>query len=991
VSELSKGAGEAPRAKLSAVKRALLARRLEGFDANTRQVLGEPIALVGMACRLPGGIEDPEAYWELLRSGVDAVGRVPSDRWDADAVYDPDRRARGFAYTREGGFLSDVRGFDAEFFRISGREARHMDPQQRLLLEVAWEALERAGQAPDRLVDSRTGVFVGLTNNDYGRLLMSRVNAESADPFISIGNAGSAASGRLSYFLGLRGPSVTVDTACSSSLVALHLACQSLRLRECDLVLAGGVNVMTGPEVTILLCQAQALAPDGRCKSFDQSADGYGRGEGCGLVVAKRLSDALAHRDPILALIRGSAVNQDGRSAGFTAPDLGAQERVIRAALAAADVDPDEISLVEAHGTGTPLGDPAEVEALRAVFGEGGADAGPCWISSAKAHIGHLESAAGVAGLLKLVLSLQHDAVPPLLHFETLNPQIELQGTRLEIAASARGWPRGASPRRAGLSSFSFTGTNAHAVVEEAPASSPRAQQLEARPAHLLTLSAASEPALLELAGRYRACLREAPDAAPLEDLIYTANTGRAELAIRAAVGAESADELVSRLGELEAGRASPAILRGEASRRERPRIAMLFTGQGAQYRHMGRGLFRADPTFRAEFERCAALFDRHLEARLVDVLFGDDAAGQALGETLYTQAALFSVEWAAAAMWRRWGVEPAALLGHSVGQYAAACVAGALTLEDGVALVSARGRLMQSLPREGRMAAVLAPVERVEEKLASLGEGCAIAAYNAPDSVVISGRSDAVEAAVAALEAEGHSARRLDVSHAFHSPLMEPILDAFEAEVRRAAISDPSIPLVSDRTGALVAPGELAEISSWRRHLREPVRFDRGVATLLEQGCDVFLEVGPGASLLRLARRGAEQRSAAWLPTLHPPGPEWPCVLASLGALWVRGQRVDWDAFHQAFARRRCLLPTYPFQRRPHWVDGARTEPVRPEAQQTLAPPPSSDSSPAAPLRPLARVVRRQLETFTRLAERQLEIGTLGRAGEDGPEPGLR
>jgi acyl transferase domain-containing protein len=972
--------------RLSSIKRALLARRLGGLDSAAHLVLREPIAIVGMGCRLPGEVESPEGYWKLLSDGVDAVGKVPPDRWDVDAVYDPDPFARGRSYTQCGGFLSDVRGFDADFFRISRREARHLDPQQRLLLEVAWEALERAGQAPDDLVGSCTGVFVGLTNNDYGRLLMGRVNADSADPYISVGNTDSAASGRLSYFLGLQGPSMTIDTACSSSLVSVHQACQSLRLRECDLALAGGVNLMLTPEVTVLLCGAQALAVDGRCKSFDARADGYGRSEGCGLVVLKRLSEALLRRDPILALIRGSAVNQDGRSAGLTAPNLVAQEKVIRQALEDADTEPGEVTCVEAHGTGTSLGDPIEVEALKTVFDEPGGGDSPCFLTSAKANVGHLESAAGVAGLIKLVLCLQHGQVPPQVHFRDLNPEISLEGSRLSISRELRPWPRGEKPRVGGLSSFSFTGTNAHAVLEEAPVQLAR-RPVEERPAHLLTLSATSEAALRELAGRFRRRVEQCASEEEIGDICYTVNTGRARFSQRAALCAASTAELTSQLEALEADAGVPAVARGEASLRERPRVAFLFTGQGSQFPGMGRGLYAADRVFSEVLDRCAELFGKHLKAGLLDILFSEEGGHERLRGTLYAQAALFSLEYALGSMWRSWGVEPAALLGHSVGQYAAACVAEALSLEDGVTLVVERGRLMESLPLDGRMAAVFAPPPCVLAVLEVVGPECAIAAYNGPECVVISGRTAAVERAVAKLEREGHATRLLETSHAFHSPLMEPILDDFEGIAGRVGWSDPRLPLVSDRTGTWVEAGECTRAAYWRDHLREPVRFEQGVGTLVEHGCNVFLEIGPGTTLVGLARRCGAVEAGVWLPSLRRDEQEWRRVIETLGTLHMVGQPIDWEAFDAGFERRRVVLPTYPFQRERHWIEPADVAPDEEcamsgvEEEDSYTPVAAPVTPAAAPTVACARsdpsrvsaVIGRQLETFTRLTQRQL------------------
>ncbi|HEY7508770.1 MAG TPA: type I polyketide synthase, partial [Vicinamibacteria bacterium] len=806
----------------------------------------EPIAIVGLGCRFPGGAADPAAYWRLLRDGVDAVGEVPRDRWDADACYDPDPEAPGKTYARHGAFLPALDRFDAAFFGISPREAARMDPQQRLLLEVAWEALEDAGLANERLEGSRTGVFVGITTNDYGQLL--RRERDDVDLYSLTGNLLHFAAGRLSYALGLQGPALSVDTACSSSLAAVHLACLSLRAGECAIALAGGVNAILSPEITIGNSKGRMLARDGRCKTFDASADGYVRGEGCGLVVLKRMGDALADGDRILAVVRGSALNQDGRSSGLTVPNKLAQEAVIRAALRAADVSPADVDYVEAHGTGTPLGDPIEVRALGAALGEGRAPERPLAIGSVKTNLGHLESAAGIAGLIKVVLALGHGEIPPHLHLRERNPYVAWDELPLVIPTTRTPWPSSGRPRLAGVSSFGASGTNAHVIVQEAPRA-PAAPAAPDRPAHLLTLSAKTEPALAALAARFQSFLAAEP-LGSFADVCHSASTGRAHFPHRLAVVAESAASAADRLAAWREGRDPAAALTGVAPA-SRPAIAFLFSGQGSQYPGMGRELYAHEPVFRAAIDRCAQALEGALEHPLSTVLFPAPGETTPLHDTAYAQPALFALQYALVELWRSWGIVPAAVMGHSVGEYAAACAAGVFGLEEGLGLVAERGRLMQSLPRDGAMVAVSAAEERVR---GALVPGAAIAAVNGPADVVVSGRAAAVGAVVDALAAQGVRTQALRVSHAFHSDRMDPILDAFEQAAARVACARPRLKLVSNLDGRLVE--DAVDAGYWRRHAREAVRFAEGMAVLEAAGAQAFVEIGPGSALLGLGRR---------------------------------------------------------------------------------------------------------------------------------------
>ncbi|MDE3155804.1 MAG: LLM class flavin-dependent oxidoreductase [Acidobacteriota bacterium] len=866
-----------------------------------------PIAIVGIGCRLPGGAHGPEAFWRLLRDGVDAIGEVPADRWDAAAV--EAASGAGDAWrVRLGGFLDEVDRFDAEFFGIAPREAAGMDPQQRLLLETAWEALEDAGLPPSRLSGTPTGVFVGISTHDYLARQLHGGDPGRLDAYSGTGNAFSAAAGRLSYVLGLQGPSLAIDTACSSSLVAVHLACRSLQSGECDLALAGGVNLVLSPEMNVAFSRAGMLAPDGRCKTFDAGADGYVRAEGCGVVVLRPLADAVAAGDPILAVVAGTAVNQDGRSNGLTAPNGPAQEAVIRRAIDEAGVPPSSIGYVETHGTGTPLGDPIEVRALGAVLCDGRTT--PLPIGSVKTNLGHLEAAAGVASLIKAVLALRHAAIPPNLHFRAPNPYIPWDTLPVTVPTALLPWPRGGDqPRRAGVSSFGFTGTNAHVIIEEAPAA-PAATVVE-RPVQVLALSARDEESLAALSDRHAAFLLEA-DRMPLADVCYTASAGRDAFACRRAVVGATREELVEAL-------ARPATTaRGPA---RAPRIAFLFTGQGSQYAGMGRRLYETEPVFRAVIDRCDDLLRASRQESLLAVLYPAEGEAGPIDETAWTQPALFAFECALAGLFRSWGITPAVVMGHSVGEFAAACVAGVFSLEDGLRLVAERGRLMQALPAGGGMLAVSAGEAAVRQVLDGRRD-VALAAINAPDETVLSGSADALDALAEAFAHQGVRTQRLVVSHAFHSPLMAPMVDAFSQTLAGTTFARPATALVSNLTGRLVG-AEIASPEYWRRHVLEPVRFAEGIETLEAEGCTHVVEIGPRPTLSALGLRSWRGPAATWMPAVRPRVDDARQALQVLATLWEAGAAVDWTGFARGFGYRRTAgLPTYPFRRERHWID---------------------------------------------------------------------
>jgi acyl transferase domain-containing protein/NAD(P)-dependent dehydrogenase (short-subunit alcohol dehydrogenase family)/acyl carrier protein len=917
--------------RLSPKQLALLALELQQKLERQTQNAPGPIAVIGMGCRLPGGVTTPAAYWSLLAQGRDAITEIPADRWDVDAYYDPDPDAPGKVATRWGGFIDGVDQFDPDFFGIAPREAINMDPQQRLVLEVAWEALEHAGIAPDSLEKSRTGVFLGICNSDYFQLNSSG-DPRHIDAYLASGSAASVASGRLSYLLGLQGPSISVDTACSSSLVSVHLACQSLRSGESKLAIAGGVNLILRPEVTMTLSRAHMMASDGRCKAFDSRADGFVRAEGCGLVVLKRLADAQADGDDILAVIRASASNQDGRSSGITAPNGPAQEAVIRDALAAAGLQPADIDYVEAHGTGTSLGDPIEIQALASALGTGRDAETALLVGSVKTNIGHLESAAGVAGLIKVILALNHRLIPPHLHLRELNSHIEWRGKPIEVPTRLTPW-RSRGVRLAGVSSFGFSGTNAHLIVEEAPTQPERTGAIAAPTSWLLPLSARSDAALAELAQQLARHIAAHPD----EDvgaMCARMGRGRAHFEHRLAVFGSTRQAIADALTRAAMSETPPGVVRGTAN--ITPEIAFLFSGQGSQYAGMGRELYETEPVFRQVIDECERAVVGLLDKPLKQVLFESDRTE--LAQTANLQPALFALEVGLAALWRSWGITPTVVVGHSLGEYSAACVAGMFSVADGVRLVAARGRLMQRANGEGRMIAVHAD-ESIVRALIKQRSGVAIAAMNAPNQIVISGYAKAVDDVAGLLMERGCDVHALDVSHGFHSPQMDEILAEFEREARTVVYRAPQIELIANLTGEAWTSGTHGDDPAkyWTRHVREPVQFQRCMQTLNSHGVRIFLEIGPNPVLLGMARLSAvSPDQAEWLPSLRTGTAERNQLLQCLGRLYAAGARIDWSAVTRGAHRGlQHALPTYPFQRRRFWIS-PKTQQHRPMSAKT-------------------------------------------------------
>jgi acyl transferase domain-containing protein len=902
---------------LTPIKRALLEiRKLKTRLGEAEASRLEPIAIVGMGLRLPGGVCDAESFAALLWSGRDAITEIPTDRWSLDALYNADPGAPGKMTTRHGAFVEQVDCFDAEFFGISPREAASTDPQQRLVLEVSWEALENAGHSPGGMAGTRAGVYLGVANNDYGRALFA--HPELIEPYFSTGNAYSVAAGRLSYFLGIHGPSIAVDTACSSSLVALHLACQGLRLDECDLALAGGVNLILTPEMNISFSKARMMAADGRCKTFDERADGYVRGEGCGVVVLRRLSDALKDRDRILAVVRGSAINQDGRSGGLTAPSGPAQEAVIRAALEVAQVPAEAIGYVETHGTGTPLGDSIEVGALGSVLCAGRGAGQPLVIGSVKTNIGHIEAAAGIAGIAKVILALERREIPPHLHFRTGNPHINWGALPITVPKTTIPWLPIAGRRLAGVSSFGFGGTNAHVILEEAPAVGSLVAVAADRPLHLLALSGRSPEALLDVVRRYESRLEHNPAVA---DACFIANAGRTHFRSRLAVVGATTDDLRRSLAAYLAGERNATVASGAVAGTALPKVAFLFAGQGAQHAGMGRLLYETSPVFRQVLDECAARLSPQLGRELLEVVFAPETATQ-INETIYAQPAIFAIEYALAELWRSWGIDPTAVLGHGLGEYAAACVAGMFSLEDALFLVAERGRLIHRLSQDGAMGAVFATEEVVAAEITRSKGALAIAAYNGPKHFVISGPRNVVDSALVRLQASGALVKPVRVPHAAHSQLVEPILPAFEKVLETVRFQPLHTALVSNVTGALAEFKDVSGPNYWLTHMRAPIQFASALQTLAAQGITHFLEVSPHPALLRIGAKCIGGDGVAWLPSLRRDRTDWSDLIESLQRLYVGGADIDWDGFDRGYPRRRIVLPTYPFCKSRRWMN---------------------------------------------------------------------
>ena len=885
----------------------------------------EPIAIIGMSCRFPGGADSPEAYWKLLIDGIDAISEVPEDRWSIEDYYDDNPMTPGKILTQYGGFLNGLKEFDAEFFGISPREANTLDPQQRLLLEVTWEALERANVVPRTKASRNTGVFLGISSNDYSQLILERDETE-IDAYLATGNSHSTAAGRISYLLGFTAPCIAVDTACSSSLVAVHLACKSLRNYECDAVVSGGVHRLIAPKFSINFSQAKMLSSDGRCKTFDASANGFVRGEGCGMIVLKRLTDAVKNGDRILAVIRGSAVNQDGNSSSLTVPSGVSQQSVISQALADGGIEAKDISYVEAHGTGTSLGDPIEITALGEVFKRKSDH--PLLVGSVKTNIGHLEAAAGIASLIKVVLSLQHKQIPPHLHFNQPNPYIEWDRVGINVVSQGKKLILN-KPHLAGVSSFGFSGTNAHLVIEDGNTftkdyTKNKKDYDDLRDLHLLALSGKSESALKDLAKLYQEHLFASGSSASLKDICYTSVVGRTHFDYRLVVLSKNIEDLNNNLSAFNKDEETKGVYtRITKLKNNETKTAFLFSGQGTQYVLMAQQLYQTQPSFRHTIEQCDQILQSHLKQPLISVIYPKNQNTNFINQTEYTQPALFAIEYALAKLWQDWGIQPDLVIGHSLGEYVAATIAGVFSLEDALMLVAQRAKLMQELPPQGVMLAVFAEASAVAEIIEPYLSQVNIAAVNSSDNIVLSGHVEAMKSVTTELEAQGIELRPLNVSHAFHSPLMQPMLTEFERVAHRVNYSSPKLKITSNVTGNIIGD-EIASAEYWCHHITQTVQFKTGIETLDREKINILIEIGPKPVLLGMARSilSSTEKPRLYLPSLSPRQSDWQQILHSLSQLYLHGASIDWIAFNKDYPCRRVSLPTYPFQRQSYWFE---------------------------------------------------------------------
>jgi acyl transferase domain-containing protein/aryl carrier-like protein len=896
-------------------------QRLAAVEARQR----EPIAIVGISCRYPGNVRSAEDLWQLVAEGRDAISSFPANRgWDLDELYHPDPERQGTCYAKEGGFLYDLADFDPEFFGISPREAYAMDPQQRLLLETSWEVLENACLDPTGLRGSRTGVFTGVMYGDYGARLMKQP-PDGFEGYLGTGNASSVAAGRIAYTFGFEGPTVSIDTACSSSLVALHLAVQALRAGECDLALAGGVTVMTTPLTFIDFSRQRGLAPDSRCKAFAAAADGTALAEGVGLLLVERLSDAQRHNHQVLALVRGSAVNSDGASNGLTAPNGPSQQRVIRQALANAGLFPRDIEAVEAHGTGTPLGDPIEAQALISSYGQNRPTDSPVWIGSVKSNIGHTQAAAGIAGVIKMVHAMRHATLPRTLHVAEPSPHVDWAAGAAELLSASRPWPENGHPRRAAVSSFGISGTNAHVILEQGPASG-QGTPSPASPGPIpWILSAQSDQALKATATGLAAQLADDP-APRAVDIGFSLATTRPAFAHRAVIVAEDRAGFARGLDALADGDLLPGYVIRDRAAAEPGLLAYLCTGQGSQRAGMGRALAAAHPVFAQALDAVCAELDLHLDRPLRPLIFAAEDSPDAglLHQTRYAQPAIFAIEKALFLLLEHWGVRPDFLIGHSVGEVVAAHLSGVLSLADACRFVAARARAMQQARPDGAMVAIAASEEEVLPTLAGRLDEVSIAAVNGPQATVISGDEQAVLAIAGQWKASGRRTRRLTTSHAFHSPHMDEITAGFRAAIAELSFAEPRIPVVSNLTGGFASPGQLASPDYWADHIRQPVRFADGIRTLHDHGVTCYLEIGPDAVLTPIARDclREDNRPAAFAPVLDGRRPESRTALIALARAHASGHRIDWTVHFADSGAQPVRLPNYPFQRKNYWLE---------------------------------------------------------------------
>ncbi|HRI84532.1 MAG TPA: SDR family NAD(P)-dependent oxidoreductase [Ignavibacteria bacterium] len=864
----------------------------------------EPIAIVGIGLKFPGA-DSPDEFWKLLKEKRDAIREIPSGRWNENSLYP--------STVKYGGFIDDTDKFDPVFFGISPREAVQTDPQQRLALEVAWKAFEDAGMDISTLAGSDTGVFLGICTYDYARYSSGR--KELFDVYTGTGTSLSIAANRISYLFDFRGPSIAIDTACSSSLVALHTACKSIRLGECKTAIAGGVNLLLAPDWNVVFTEADMLAPDGKCKTFDAAADGYVRSEGCGIVVLKKLSEAIKSGDRIYSVIKGSAINQDGKSNGLTAPNGPSQEDVIRKALKNAGVSSDEISYIETHGTGTPLGDPIEVNSIVKVISKDRSPENECYIGSVKTNIGHLEAAAGIAGVIKTSLALYHKEIPGHLNFSSLNPEIHTEGTAVKISSAEKDWS--AAKRYAGVSSFGFGGTNAHVILENAPLEIKAVSKK--MPLNIFTLSAKNEKSLMETAGKYLETIAE--NNFNIEDICYTSSAGRASFNHRLAIVCKDNSDLTAKLTDFISGKNSNGIYKGTVKTNHIPKTAFLFPGQGAQFIGMGKELYDTQPLFRKIINRCDEILRDYLLMPLTEVLFYEkDEKLNPINETTYTQPALFAIEYALGMLWKSWGVRPDIMMGHSAGEVVAACLAGVFSLEDGLKLAAERGRLMQTMTEEGEMYTVFADEKTTREFLKGYENDVSIASINGPEKTVISGGKESLLKIIPLIESKNIEYKKIIVSIASHSPLMNSMIDEFRKVCATIKYSESQIPVVSNISGEIVTD-KIANAEYWCNHILSPVRFSESIKECVNYGVEIFIDLGPKPTSINMGQETVRDTGIKWLPSFKYNFTIRETMLGSLGNLFVSGAEPDWKGFWDGIGHGIVSLPGYSFQRERYWV----------------------------------------------------------------------